>query len=64
MTNAVIIGTQWGDEGKGKIVDLGCACRVIVHFQGGDDAGRTIVVEGEQFISHPVPCGILQVRPV
>lgn len=61
MANIVIIGTQWGDEGKGKIVDLLAAhADVVVRFQGGNNAGHTMVVEGEQFISHLVPSGILQ----
>lgn len=61
MANVVIIGTQWGDEGKGKIVDLLAArADVVVRFQGGNNAGHTMVVDGEQFISHLVPSGILQ----
>ncbi len=61
MANTVIIGTQWGDEGKGKIVDLLAArADVVVRFQGGNNAGHTMVVDGEQFISHLVPSGILQ----
>jgi adenylosuccinate synthase len=61
LANTVIIGTQWGDEGKGKIVDLLAArADVVVRFQGGNNAGHTMVVEGEQFISHLVPSGILQ----
>lgn len=61
MSNIVIIGTQWGDEGKGKIVDLLAAfADVVVRFQGGNNAGHTMVVNGEQFISHLVPSGILQ----
>ena len=61
MANVVIIGTQWGDEGKGKIVDLLAArADVVVRFQGGNNAGHTMVVNGEQFISHLVPSGILQ----
>lgn len=61
MANIVIIGTQWGDEGKGKIVDL-LAEHVdfVVRFQGGNNAGHTMVVDGEQFISHLIPSGILQ----
>ena len=61
MANIVIVGTQWGDEGKGKIVDL-LAERAdfVVRFQGGNNAGHTMVVNGEQFISHLVPSGILQ----
>ena len=61
MANTVIIGTQWGDEGKGKIVDLLAArADLVVRFQGGNNAGHTMVVDGEQFISHLVPSGILQ----
>lgn len=61
MSNIVIVGTQWGDEGKGKIVDLLAEyADMVVRFQGGNNAGHTMVVEGEQFISHLVPSGILQ----
>jgi adenylosuccinate synthase len=61
LANIVIIGTQWGDEGKGKLVDLLAAdADFVVRFQGGNNAGHTMVVDGEQFISHLVPSGILQ----
>jgi len=61
LANVVISGTQWGDEGKGKIVDLLAAhADLVVRFQGGNNAGHTMVVDGEQFISHLVPSGILQ----
>ncbi|MFZ5571286.1 MAG: adenylosuccinate synthase [Thermodesulfobacteriota bacterium] len=61
MANIVIVGTQWGDEGKGKIVDLLAEyADYVVRFQGGNNAGHTMVVAGEQFISHLVPSGILQ----
>jgi adenylosuccinate synthase len=61
VANIVIVGTQWGDEGKGKIVDLLSEFSdFVVRFQGGNNAGHTIVVDGEQFISHLVPSGILQ----
>ena len=61
VANIVIIGTQWGDEGKGKIVDLLAEyADTVVRFQGGNNAGHTMVVNGEQFISHLVPSGILQ----
>ncbi len=61
MANIVIIGTQWGDEGKGKIVDLLAEnADIVARFQGGNNAGHTMVVEGQQFISHLVPSGILQ----
>jgi len=60
MSNVVIVGAQWGDEGKGKIVDLlsGYAKRVV-RFQGGNNAGHTLVVNGVQFILHLIPSGIL-----
>lgn len=61
MSNIVVVGTQWGDEGKGKIVDLLAKdSDCVVRFQGGNNAGHTMVVGGEQFISHLVPSGILQ----
>ncbi len=61
VANIVIVGTQWGDEGKGKIVDLlADIADVVVRFQGGNNAGHTMVVNGEKFISHLVPSGILQ----
>lgn len=60
MSNVVIIGAQWGDEGKGKIVDLLSAeLDVIVRFQGGNNAGHTIKVGGERTILHLIPSGIL-----
>jgi adenylosuccinate synthase len=60
MANVVVVGTQWGDEGKGKIVDL-CTqfATYIVRFQGGNNAGHTLVVEGKKFILHLIPSGIL-----
>lgn len=61
MANIVIVGTQWGDEGKGKIVDLLAEhADVVVRFQGGNNAGHTMVVNGKQIISHLIPSGILQ----
>jgi len=61
VPNVVIVGTQWGDEGKGKVVDLLAEhADAVVRFQGGNNAGHTMVVQGEQFISHLVPSGILQ----
>jgi adenylosuccinate synthase len=61
VANIVIVGTQWGDEGKGKIVDLLAEfADVVIRFQGGNNAGHTMVVNGEQFISHLIPSGILQ----
>jgi len=61
VANVAIVGTQWGDEGKGKIVDfLSEYADCVVRFQGGNNAGHTMVIEGKQFISHLVPSGILQ----
>ena len=61
MANVVVIGTQWGDEGKGKIVDLLAEfADVVVRFQGGNNAGHTLVIKGEKTINHLVPSGILQ----
>ena len=60
MANVVVVGTQWGDEGKGKVVDLLTRyADYIVRFQGGNNAGHTLVVEGRQFIFHLIPSGIL-----
>jgi len=60
MANVVVIGTQWGDEGKGKVVDLLTArSDMVVRFQGGNNAGHTLVVEGRQYIFHLIPSGIL-----
>ena len=61
MANVVIVGTQWGDEGKGKIVDLLAEfADVVVRFQAGNNAGHTMVVGDEKLITHLVPSGILQ----
>ncbi|MBU0481886.1 MAG: adenylosuccinate synthase [Proteobacteria bacterium] len=60
MANVVIIGTQWGDEGKGKIVDLLTRyADYVVRFQGGNNAGHTLVVEGTKYVFHLIPSGIL-----
>lgn len=60
MANVVIMGAQWGDEGKGKIVDLLTQdADTIVRFQGGNNAGHTLVVEGKKVILHLIPSGIL-----
>jgi adenylosuccinate synthase len=61
LANVVIVGTQWGDEGKGKIVDLLAEhADVVVRFQGGNNAGHTMVVGDEQLITHLIPSGVLQ----
>ena len=60
MANAIVVGTQWGDEGKGKVVDLlSESADYIVRFQGGNNAGHTLVVAGKKFILHLIPSGIL-----
>ena len=59
--NVVIICTQWGDEGKGKIVDL-ITDKVssVVRFQGGHNAGHTLVIDGKKTVLHLIPSGILR----
>jgi adenylosuccinate synthase len=60
MANVAVVGVQWGDEGKGKVVDLYSEnADIIARFQGGNNAGHTIVVKGEQTILHLIPSGIL-----
>jgi adenylosuccinate synthase len=60
MPNVVVVGAQWGDEGKGKIVDLLTQdADVVVRFQGGNNAGHTLVVGGEKTVLHLIPAGIL-----
>src|SRR5256885_2939008 len=60
MKNVAIVGAQWGDEGKGKVVDLFSArADYIVRFQGGNNAGHTLVVDGEKTVLHLIPSGIL-----
>ena len=58
--NIIVLGTQWGDEGKGKIVDLLTEdASAVVRFQGGHNAGHTVVIEGKKTILHLIPSGIL-----
>ncbi len=60
MPGVVIVGAQWGDEGKGKVVDLLAEqADLVVRFQGGNNAGHTIVRDGETFKFHLIPSGIL-----
>jgi adenylosuccinate synthase len=60
MKNLAVLGSSWGDEGKGKIVDyLTMESDIVVRFAGGNNAGHTIVVDGKQFIFHLLPAGIL-----
>ena len=60
MSNVVIVGTQWGDEGKGMVVDIFSEqADLIVRFQGGNNAGHTVVINGEKTIVHLLPSGVL-----
>ena len=61
MANVVVVGTQWGDEGKGKIVDwLSERADIVVRFQGGHNAGHTLVIEGDVFKLHALPSGVVR----
>lgn len=61
MTALVVVGTQWGDEGKGKVVDLlARRADLVVRFQGGSNAGHTVVIGHQQFVLHQIPSGILR----
>ncbi|MFO0724974.1 MAG: adenylosuccinate synthase [Myxococcota bacterium] len=63
MTNVVVVGAQWGDEGKGKVVDrYGERADWVVRYQGGNNAGHTLVVHGKTTVLHLVPSGILHER--
>lgn len=63
MANVVIVGAQWGDEGKGKVVDLYTEfADTVVRFGGGANAGHTLVVGGQKVITHLVPSGVLRGR--
>jgi adenylosuccinate synthase len=60
MPATAVIGAQWGDEGKGKIIDLiADQADVVVRFQGGANAGHTVIVEGKKFVFHLLPSGVL-----
>jgi len=60
MAGYVVVGAQWGDEGKGKVVDLlGTHVNMVVRFQGGNNAGHTVVVNGKKTVLHLLPSGIL-----
>ena len=65
MKTLAIIGSQWGDEGKGKITDLlSEKCDVVVRYQGGNNAGHTIIVDGKKIVLHLIPSGILHAHSV
>lgn len=61
MSVRIIVGAQWGDEGKGKIVDLlSEKADIVARYQGGANAGHTIVADGTKYVLHLIPSGILQ----
>jgi len=63
MSTVVIVGTQWGDEGKGKIVDfLTQKADLVARYQGGNNAGHTVVIKNEKYVLHLIPSGILHKR--
>ena len=60
MPATVVVGTQWGDEGKGKLTDLlAKEMQMVVRYQGGHNAGHTLVVDGERFALQLIPSGVL-----
>ena len=60
MSAVAVVGAQWGDEGKGKIIDLlAQEADVVARYQGGNNAGHTVVVEGKTYKLHLIPSGIL-----
>jgi len=64
LSSTIVIGSQWGDEGKGKLVDyLASQADIVARFQGGANAGHTVVVEGVEFILHQIPSGIIYPQP-
>ena len=65
MVNLLVVGSQWGDEGKGRIVDLLAEkVDVITRYQGGNNAGHTIVTDDKKIVLHHIPCGILRPKKI
>src|SRR6266705_4930436 len=65
MANTILVGAQWGDEGKGKIIDvLTDGADVVVRTQGGNNAGHTVHIKGQKYILHLVPSGILRKKKI
>ena len=61
MANTILVGAQWGDEGKGKIVDvLSENFRVVARYAGGHNAGHTVTISGKKFVLQLIPCGVLR----
>lgn len=64
MSSTVVIGTQWGDEGKGRVVDVYAAdAAMIVRYQGGDNAGHTVIIGDQRYALHLIPSGIVRQKP-
>ena len=60
MSKYIVMGSQWGDEGKGKIVDnISQKMDLVVRFQGGANAGHTVIIEDKKYILHLIPSGII-----
>jgi adenylosuccinate synthase len=65
MANVIVVGAQWGDEGKGKIVDLLTAhFDMVARYQGGHNAGHTVIIKGQKFVLHLIPSGILHPQKI
>ena len=61
MANTILVGAQWGDEGKGKIIDvLTSKTNIVVRSQGGNNAGHTVIHDGVTYVLHLIPSGILR----
>src|ERR1043166_7459254 len=64
MPCTVVVGAQWGDEGKGKIVDaLSADADLVARYQGGPNAGHSVIRDGQTVVLHLVPSGVMQARP-
>ncbi|MHB0936982.1 MAG: adenylosuccinate synthase [Armatimonadota bacterium] len=64
MSSTVVIGTQWGDEGKGRVVDVYAAdAEMVVRYQGGDNAGHTVIIGDQRYALHLIPSGIVRQKP-
>ena len=65
MSNLIVVGAQWGDEGKGKIVDLLTDhFDIVARYQGGHNAGHTVIIEGKKYVLHLIPAGILHPKKI
>ena len=63
--NIVVVGAQWGDEGKGKVIDvLTEQADLLIRYQGGHNAGHTVIAEGQEFVFHLIPSGLLHKNKV